>query len=197
MKNIINDDIKYIAQKFKNNHYQIYLVGGCVRDALLNITPHDYDLTTDATPEIICQLFSDNKIKKEGIKEGSVTVIINNSEYEITTFRLEDNYSDHRHPDNITFTDKLEDDLKRRDFTINAIAYSFDNKLIDIYNGINDLKNGLIKTVGDSDLRFNEDALRILRALRFSSQLDFSIENNTKKSIFKYKYMTIMSEEGQ
>lgn len=196
MKNIINDDIKYIAQKFKNNHYQIYLVGGCVRDALLNITPHDYDLTTDATPEIICQLFSDNKIKKEGIKEGSVTVIINNSEYEITTFRLEDNYSDHRHPDNITFTDKLEDDLKRRDFTINAIAYSFDNKLIDIYNGINDLKNGLIKTVGNSDLRFNEDALRILRALRFSSQLGFSIENNTKKSIFKYKnLLLVLSKE--
>lgn len=196
MKNIINDDIKYIAQKLKSNNYQIYLVGGCVRDSLLNITPHDYDLTTNATPQTICQLFSDKKIKKEGIKEGSVTIIINNSEYEITTFRLEENYSDHRHPDKIIFTDKLENDLKRRDFTINAIAYGLDNKLIDIYNGINDLKNGLIKTVGNSDLRFNEDALRILRALRFSSQFGFSIENNTKKSIFKYKnLLLVLSKE--
>lgn len=182
-----NDQLSYIFTTLKLNGYQVYLVGGSVRDILLNQDPHDYDIATSAKPKEVFNLFKDYKIKTEGINEGSLTLIINDNEYEITTFRLEDEYKDHRHPSKVEYTTNLSDDLKRRDFTINALAYNPSTGLIDLYNGLTDIKNRLIRTIGKPDKRFNEDALRILRALRFGAQLDFTIEENTSKSIFKNK----------
>ncbi len=182
-----NDQLSYIFTTLKLNGYQVYLVGGSVRDILLNQDPHDYDIATSAKPKEVFNLFKDYKIKTEGINEGSLTLIINDNEYEITTFRLEDEYKDHRHPSKVEYTTNLSDDLKRRDFTINALAYNPSTGLIDLYNGLTDIKNRLIRTMGKADKRFNEDALRILRALRFGAQLDFTIEENTSKSIFKNK----------
>lgn len=182
-----NDQLSYIFTTLKLNGYQVYLVGGSVRDILLNQDPHDYDIATSAKPKEAFNLFKDYKIKTEGINEGSLTLIINDNEYEITTFRLEDEYKDHRHPSKVEYTTNLSDDLKRRDFTINALAYNPSTGLIDLYNGLTDIKNRLIRTIGKADKRFNEDALRILRALRFGAQLDFTIEENTSKSIFKNK----------
>lgn len=182
-----NDQLSYIFTTLKLNGYQVYLVGGSVRDILLNQDPHDYDIATSAKPKEVFNLFKDYKIKTEGINEGSLTLIINDNEYEITTFRLEDEYKDHRHPSKVEYTTNLSDDLKRRDFTINALAYNPSTGLIDLYNGLTDIKNRLIRTIGKADKRFNEDALRILRALRFGAQLDFTIEENTSKSIFKNK----------
>lgn len=182
-----NDQLSYIFTTLKLNGYQVYLVGGSVRDILLNQDPHDYDIATSAKPKEVFNLFKDHKIKTDGINEGSLTLIINDNEYEITTFRLEDEYKDHRHPSKVEYTTNLSDDLKRRDFTINALAYNPSTGLIDLYNGLTDIKNRLIRTIGKADKRFNEDALRILRALRFGAQLDFTIEENTSKSIFKNK----------
>ena len=165
------------------------MVGGCVRDMLLKRTPHDYDLTTDALPTETCQLFTEDEIKTDGINEGSVTLVLNKQEYEITTFRLDGQYINHRHPEKVIFTTDLKEDLKRRDFTINALACNYQGEIVDCYNGLNDLKNKLIRTIGNSDHRFDEDALRILRALRFCAQLDFSLEENTAKSINKNKHL--------
>lgn len=192
----LNDDLSYIFTTLTSNNYQVFLVGGCVRDILLNKQPHDYDITTSATPGEIYDLFKDKRIKTEGINEGSLTIILHDEEYEITTFRIEDQYNDHRHPDKIEFTLDLKEDLKRRDFTINALAYNPKIGLVDLYNGQADIKNKIIRTIGKADKRFDEDALRILRALRFSAQLDFTIEENTSKAIFNNKkLLSFLSKE--
>lgn len=165
--------------------FEAYAVGGCVRDSLLGKTPNDWDITTSAKPENMKSVFADFHCIDTGIKHGTVTVVIDGEPLEITTFRLDGEYEDNRHPKSVTFTSNLGADLGRRDFTVNAMAYSKMTGTIDLFGGQNDLKNKIIRCVGDPDRRFNEDALRILRALRFASALDFEIEEKTAQSLLK------------
>lgn len=165
--------------------FEAYAVGGCVRDSLLGKTPNDWDITTSAKPEDMKSVFADFHCIDTGIKHGTVTVVIDGEPLEITTFRLDGEYEDNRHPKSVTFTFDLGADLGRRDFTVNAMAYSKKTGTVDLFGGQNDLKNKIIRCVGDPDRRFNEDALRILRALRFASALDFEIEEKTAQSLLK------------
>lgn len=165
--------------------FEAYAVGGCVRDSLLGKTPNDWDITTSAKPENMKSVFADFHCIDTGIKHGTVTVVIDGEPLEITTFRLDGEYEDNRHPKSVTFTSNLGADLGRRDFTVNAMAYSKMTGTVDLFGGQNDLKNKIIRCVGDPDRRFNEDALRILRALRFASTLDFEIEEKTAQSLLK------------
>lgn len=165
--------------------FEAYAVGGCVRDSLLGKTPNDWDITTSAKPEDMKSVFADFHCIDTGIKHGTVTVVIDGEPLEITTFRLDGEYEDNRHPKSVTFTSNLGADLGRRDFTVNAMAYSKMTGTVDLFGGQNDLKNGIIRCVGDPNRRFNEDALRILRALRFASALDFEIEEKTAQSLLK------------
>lgn len=165
--------------------FEAYAVGGCVRDSLLGKTPNDWDITTSAKPEDMKSVFAEFHCIDTGIKHGTVTVVIDGEPLEITTFRLDGEYEDNRHPKSVTFTSNLGADLGRRDFTVNAMAYSKKTRTVDLFGGQNDLKNGIIRCVGDPDRRFNEDALRILRALRFASALDFEIEEKTAQSLLK------------
>ena len=165
--------------------FEAYAVGGCVSDSLLGKTPNDWDITTSAKPENMKSVFADFHCIDTGIKHGTVTVVIDGEPLEITTFRLDGEYEDNRHPKSVTFTADLGADLGRRDFTVNAMAYSKMTGTVDLFGGQNDLKNKIIRCVGDPDRRFNEDALRILRALRFASALDFEIEEKTAQSLLK------------
>lgn len=165
--------------------FEAYAVGGCVRDSLLGKTPNDWDITTSAKPEDMKSVFADFHCIDTGIKHGTVTVVIDGEPLEITTFRLDGEYEDNRHPKSVTFTSNLGADLGRRDFTVNAMAYSKMTGTVDLFGGQNDLKNKIIRCVGDPDRRFNEDALRILRALRFASALDFEFEEKTAQSLLK------------
>ncbi len=180
-------DVKTLINTLENEGYEAYLVGGCVRDLLLGMSPHDWDITTDALPEEIIDCFSDKTIVKSGLKYGTVMVVENGIAYEITTFRIDQGYSDRRRPDAVLFTACLQDDLSRRDFSINAMAYHPKVGLIDYFGGEDDLQNKIIRCIGNADDRFNEDALRILRALRFASVLGFEIEETTSKSIDRNK----------
>lgn len=165
--------------------FEAYAVGGCVRDSLLGKTPNDWDITTSAKPEDMKSVFINFHCIDTGIKHGTVTVVIDGEPLEITTFRLDGEYEDNRHPKSVTFTSNLGADLGRRDFTVNAMAYSKMTGTVDLFGGENDLKKKIIRCVGDPDRRFNEDALRILRALRFASALDFEIEEKTAQSLLK------------
>ncbi len=166
-----------------NSYGEAYVVGGCVRDSLLNLTPNDWDITTDRTPEEIKEIFKDYKIiNKNGEKHGTITIFFKRRQIEITTYREDKNYLDGRHPSEVTFTRTLKNDLARRDFTINAMAYNEKIGLVDLFGGITDLKNKLIKTVGDPYKRFSEDYLRIIRGLRFVSKLGFNMEEYTLKA---------------
>ncbi|MGN0145536.1 MAG: CCA tRNA nucleotidyltransferase [Clostridium sp.] len=176
-------DVKYIIDVLKNNGYEGYMVGGCVRDLLLKREPNDYDITTNAKPEIVASLF--DKVILTGLKHGTVTIILNNNQYEVTTYRMDGDYQDSRHPENVTFVNDIKEDLSRRDFTINAMAYNEENGLVDYFNGIEDLNNKIVRTVGDPVKRFNEDSLRMLRAVRFSVQLDFRIDKSTMEAVKK------------
>ncbi len=167
--------------------YDAYIVGGAVRDQILGVPLTDFDITTNAKVDEIKEVFSDCKIIETGIKHGTVTIIKNSFIYEITTFRQDGKYSDLRHPESVKFVTSLNEDLSRRDFTINAMAYSPKSGLVDLFDGLGDLKNGVIRTVGDAEKRFNEDGLRILRAVRFSSKLGFKIEDETFKAMLKCK----------
>ncbi len=169
----------------ERNGFEAYLVGGCVRDFLLGRIPNDYDITTNALPNRIIEIFSDYHTIPTGIKHGTVTVIIKKFQIEITTYRKDSTYSDNRHPDSVEFTPSLKEDLARRDFSMNGMAMNFNQDITDIYNGREDMKNHIVKCIENPDRRFDEDALRILRALRFASQLDFKIEKNTSDSIHK------------
>ena len=162
--------------------FEAYAVGGCVRDSLLGKTPNDWDITTSAKPEDMKSVFADFHCIDTGIKHGTVTVVIDGEPLEITTFRLDGEYEDNRHPKSVTFTSNLGADLGRRDFTVNAMAYSKKTGTVDLFGGQNDLKNKIIRCVGDPDRRFNEDALR---TLRFASALDFEIEEKTAQSLLK------------
>lgn len=176
-------------ETIEKSGYTAYAVGGCVRDSVMNRTPNDWDMTTDAEPNITQKIFSDFHTIPTGIKHGTVTVIIDSHPVEITTMRVDGKYSDSRHPEAVSFTSRIEEDLARRDFTVNAMAYNPKIGLVDPFNGIDDIKNQTIRCVGNPEARFHEDALRILRAVRFASVLDFDIENETANSLLKNRIL--------
>lgn len=178
-------EVELIINTLYKNGFEGFAVGGCIRDSLLGLEPKDWDITTNSTPDKTKELFNSlgYSVIETGIQHGTVTVIINKNPYEITTYRIEGEYLDNRKPSKVYYTKSLEEDLKRRDFTINTFAYNDKLGLIDCFNGIEDLKNKKIKTVGNGDERFQEDALRMLRAIRFSSQLDFIIDDSTEEAI--------------
>lgn len=185
-----------IIHSLQNNGYEAFLVGGCVRDSILGRPIHDYDITTSATPDEMMKVFKDKRIIETGLQHGTITIVINGEGYEVTTYRIDGNYSDSRRPDSVTFTRSLEEDLKRRDFTINAMAYNDEVGLIDPFSGMEDIKYYKIRCVGRAEDRFSEDALRILRAIRFASQLGFVLEPDTDWNISKmYKNLENISIE--
>ena len=189
-------DANELIHTLQNNGHSAYIVGGCVRDSILGRTPHDYDICTSATPSEMLEIFKDKKIIETGLQHGTVTVVVNGEPYECTTFRIDGIYSDNRRPDVVTFTDKLVEDLRRRDFTINAMAYNDEEGLIDPFNGMEDIKYKKINCVGFAEDRFGEDALRILRAIRFAAQLEFTIMPGTDWEIHKqYKNLENISIE--
>lgn len=189
MEIFIPKEVSFLIDTIYENGYEAFMVGGCVRDSILNLAPNDYDITTSATPQEIMNIFKDYKIIDTGIKHGTVSIILNNNIYEITTYRIEGEYENNRRPKNVEFTSNIEEDLKRRDFTINAMAYNEQFGIVDKFNGLEDLQKRIIKTVGNPDERFEEDGLRMIRAIRFSSKLGFSIEENTLNSIYKNAYI--------
>lgn len=166
--------VNYIIQELEKCGHEAYMVGGCVRDSVLGRKPHDYDICTSATPDEILKAFPDEEIIPTGLQHGTVTILINKEPFEVTAYRIDGDYSDNRRPDNVTFTKNLVEDLRRRDFTINAMAYNPKTGLIDPFNGMEDIKYKKIRCVGSAEDRFNEDALRILRAIRFEAQLGFA-----------------------
>ena len=189
-------DANELIHTLQNNGHSAYIVGGCVRDSILGRTPHDWDICTSATPFEMLEIFKDKKIIETGLQHGTVTVAVNGEHYEITTYRIDGIYSDNRRPDTVTFTDKLVEDLRRRDFTINAMAYNDEEGLIDPFNGMEDIKYKKISCVGSAKDRFGEDALRILRAIRFTAQLEFTIMPGTDWEIHKqYKNLENISIE--
>ncbi len=183
MINSISSEILEILSALENAGHKAYIVGGFVRDMLMNTPPHDADITTDAEPEEIKKIFSHLKTLDIGIRHGTVTVIIGSQLVEITTFRTENKYTDSRHPDSVSFTKSLTEDLARRDFTVCAIACSSKGEITDLYGGRKDLKARIIRCVGEAEKRFREDALRILRGLRFASVLGFTIEEETARAM--------------
>jgi len=181
----IPQDVLWILRKLNEAGFEAYVVGGCVRDSLLGREPHDWDITTSAEPLEVKQVF--RRTIDTGLKHGTVTVLNHGVGYEVTTYRADGDYSDHRRPDQVSFTRSLEEDLKRRDFTVNAMAYNPKDGLVDLFEGEKDLlEKKVIRAVGDPDERFDEDALRILRAGRFSAQLGFTIEENTRDAITRH-----------
>ena len=184
---LLPDEVKTALGILHKNGYEAYIVGGCVRDSLMGISPKDYDVTTNALPEQTKEIFKRYRVIETGIKHGTVTVLINKMPLEITTYRIDSEYKDNRHPEFVTFTSSLEEDTARRDFTMNAIAYDDESGFVDFHGGQADIQNKLIRCVGDPDKRFGEDALRIMRAIRFSSVLGFGIEQNTKEALFRNK----------
>ncbi|MBO5742720.1 MAG: CCA tRNA nucleotidyltransferase [Clostridia bacterium] len=179
--------IEKVLNILYKNGFEAYLVGGCVRDALMGKEPHDFDLTTNATPNEMLKVFEGMKIIETGLKHGTVTVVSDGENVEITTYRIDGKYTDNRHPEEVLFTRNIHEDLSRRDFTVNAIAYSPKDGIVDIFEGNKDILNRIIKCVGNPDARFNEDGLRIIRALRFASVLGFSIDEKTSISIHNNK----------
>lgn len=183
--NKVPDDVRECMIALQTAGHEVYVVGGAVRDLLTGVEPLDYDLATDATPDEVLRVFSDKKTVTAGIKHGTVTVIVHRKAVEITTFRVEGKYTDNRRPDCVTFSGSLEEDVLRRDFTINSLAMDMAGRVLDFTGGVEDIQNGIIRAVGDPDRRFGEDALRIMRALRFASVLGFSIEKETGESLVR------------
>lgn len=177
------EKVDYILKKLQKQGFEAYAVGGCVRDALLGREPEDWDITTSAKPEQVKEIF--RRTIDTGIQHGTVTVMLDKEGFEVTTYRIDGDYEDGRHPLEVQFTGDLIEDLKRRDFTINAMAYNEEEGLVDAFDGIGDLQNKIIRCVGNPKERFSEDALRMLRAVRFAGQLDFEIEEKTKEAIQK------------
>lgn len=178
--------VEYVLSKLKENGYQAYVVGGAVRDFLMGKTPHDYDLTSDALPSQISDVFKDFFQEHSGEKHGTIRVIVDHKPIEITTFRCDEGYTDYRRPDNVEFVKDVYIDSKRRDFSINAFYYS-EGHIYDFHEGLEDLNNKVIKTIGNPSARFHEDALRILRAIRFSAKLGYEIESKTKTALLDCK----------
>lgn len=198
------ENVIKIMNIMSKHGYRAYAVGGCVRDAVMGREPSDWDMTTDASPEKMMEIFALEGVRTipTGLKHGTVTVLFDKETYELTTFRIDGSYTDSRHPDEVIFTKNIEDDLARRDFTVNAMAAaplsdisapdSYTNaenaEIIDVFGGIEDINNKIIRAVGDPERRFSEDALRILRAVRFAATLGFKIEENTKKAAAKLAF---------
>lgn len=178
---MLPEKVKYIIETIQAAGFEAYAVGGCVRDSILGRKPDDWDITTSAKPEAIKALFK--RTLDTGIQHGTVTVMLEKEGFEVTTYRVDGQYEDGRHPKEVSFTASLTEDLKRRDFTINAMAYNESGGLVDIFGGLADLENGMIRCVGNPRERFGEDALRMMRAIRFSAQLGYHIEEDTKAAI--------------
>lgn len=183
------DNIYIVLCMLRDAGYSSYVVGGCCRDYILGLQPNDYDVATSATPEQTLDVFKDFKTIPTGIKHGTITVMIGDTHVECTTFRLDGEYTDKRRPDGVAFLSNIEDDLMRRDFCMNAIAYNPWDGFIDPFDGIKDISNRVVRCVGRAENRFNEDALRILRAMRFAAQLGFKIEEETSKAIHNQKHL--------
>lgn len=191
---IIPSDAIRVIETLNNSGYEAYLVGGCVRDMLMGVEPHDWDICTNATPDETKRVMKEHKIYTfdSGIKHGTITAVINGENYEVTTYRSEADYSDGRHPDKVEFITDIHEDLKRRDFTINAMAYNpLTDELIDDFNGHLDLQNGIIRAVGNASERFDEDSLRILRALRFAIKYQFDIDEYTSLSMHRQRGLLV------
>ncbi len=176
---MLPENVRFIIERLNKNGFLAYAVGGCVRDRLLGIEPDDWDITTSALPEETQEVFSGFHLNLKGLKHGTVGVIRNGVMLEVTTFRVDGSYSDSRRPDSVTFTPSLKEDLARRDFTVNAMAMDLEGNIIDEFSGKEDLNKKLIRCVGDARTRFSEDALRIMRGLRFASKEGFSLEEET------------------
>ncbi len=183
----IPDKCKLIFNILEENGYECFAVGGCVRDSIMGNKPHDWDFTTNALPDDICRCFSDYTTIDIGREFGTICVVIDSEPFEITTYRFDGVYSDSRHPDSVSFSRNLTEDLARRDFTINSIAYSERTGFVDPYNGRQDIENKIIRCTGVAHKRFSEDALRMLRAVRFAARLGFTIENSTKEAMHTLK----------
>ncbi len=181
------DEVNYVIRRLERAGKEAYVVGGAVRDILIGKVPEDYDVTTEALPDEVTEIFGSGNCHPTGISHGTVTVVVNGVPIEVTTFRIDGMYEDGRHPNDVRFTRSLEEDVKRRDFTFNALAMKTDGTVIDYCGGIEDLRSRCLRTVGDPSKRFGEDALRILRALRFSAEHGFSIEDEAKEEIFRRK----------
>lgn len=177
------EKVNQVIHTLKEHGYEAYAVGGCIRDSILGRKPDDWDITTSATPKEIKGLF--RRTFDTGIEHGTITVLLDKEAFEVTTYRVDGPYEDSRHPKEVTFTRSLREDLLRRDFTINAMAYNETDGLVDVFGGMEDLRQGIIRCVGNAEARFGEDALRILRAVRFAAQLGFAIEEETQAGIVK------------
>lgn len=182
-------NVMIILDTLHNNGFSAYVCGGACRDSILSKTPSDYDIATSATPDEMFEVFKDFRTIPTGLQHGTITIIIDGEAYECTTYRLDGDYSDGRRPDNVAFTTDIVEDLKRRDFTMNAIAYNPWEGFVDPFNGIDDLKNKVIRCVGSSYIRFHEDGLRILRAIRFAAQLGFDIHWKTSEALRNSKHL--------
>lgn len=187
MKINLPSAVCFLLGRLYEKGFEAYVVGGCVRDSIMGIVPHDWDICTSATPDQMIEVFSDCKVIPTGLQHGTISVVIDNVPYEITTYRIDGEYEDNRHPKNVEFVSDLKLDLMRRDFTINAMAYNEQDGLVDLFGGIEDISKREIKCVGNPDDRFQEDALRILRAIRFAIRYNFKIELNTKVSLHRYR----------
>ncbi len=179
----LSEGAKKVIEMLEESGFEAFAVGGCVRDSLLGKSPFDFDVTTSASPEEMKEVFKSEHVIETGIKHGTLTVLIDKEPVETTSFRIEKGYSDNRRPEKVEFVRSLPEDLSRRDFTINALAYNEKTGIVDLFGGISDIEHGIIRCVGNPDKRFNEDALRIMRALRFASVLGFEIEEETAASI--------------
>lgn len=195
MANIIKMPIpvKFALNKLHSNGYEAYIVGGCVRDSIMGVEPHDWDICTSALPKQIQEVFKDLKVILTGLQHGTVTIVYEENDYkqclEITTYRIDGEYKDNRHPENVEFTSNLSLDLMRRDFTINAMAYNDKEGIIDMFGGIKDIEMGRLRCVGNPNNRFQEDALRLMRAIRFAIKYDLQIDDEVFKSIQKNKIL--------
>ncbi len=189
MNIILPSQVETVISALEKNGFEAYIVGGCVRDSIIKKTPPDWDITTNALPNEVLAVFKDFKTIQTGLKHGTITVVVDSMSLEITTFRVDGDYLDNRHPEKVKFCTTIKEDLNRRDFTMNSMAYNNRFGLIDPFGGKNDIENKIIRCVGNADLRFSEDALRILRALRFSSVLGFELEKSTCDSIHKNAHL--------
>ena len=185
----LTENVKFIINRLNEKGFRADVVGGPVRDFLRGVTPDDYDVTTDASPQEIKEAFSDKRTVDTGIKHGTVTVVIDKEPYEITTYRIDGEYRDSRHPESVEFTRDISLDLSRRDFTVNAIAYNERDGYTDLFSGISDIENKILRAVGDAEKRFSEDALRILRLVRFAATLGFSVEEKTHAAAFSQMHL--------
>lgn len=194
----LNVDVESIVEIFEKSGYECYIVGGAIRDKLIGRDVNDWDFTTDANPDQILEVAKKHGVKAipTGKKFGTIILVLNGEKYEVTTYRIEKDYVDHREPSVVYYSDSLIEDLKRRDFTINSLAYDIESGIVDYFEGISDLNNRVIRCVGDAEERFEEDALRMLRAIRFATQLNFEIESRTMDAILKKRnLLTFLSEE--